>query len=63
MTPEEYYKKADKFFTVENIRGFLEFQRTHSIVYNDPISQEDRVLLESLNPSELPKDVDLGEVK
>lgn len=37
LTPEEYSKRTDEFYAAGDIDGLLEFQRTHSILYEDPI--------------------------
>lgn len=63
VTLKEYHKKADEFFAARDAEGFLEFQRTHSIIYNDPIPKEDKALLERLEVSELPEDTDLEEAQ
>ena len=56
LTPEEYYKKTDEFYVAGDINGFLEFQRTHSILYEDPIPSEHKEILKNLQVPDLPND-------
>ena len=63
ITPEEYHKKADDFFAAEDVGGFIEFQRTHSIIYNDPVPKEDKALLETMELPKLPENITLEEAK
>lgn len=56
LTPEEYYKKANEFYATGDINSFLEFQRTHSILYEDPIPLEHKEILKNLQVPDLPDD-------
>ena len=56
LTPKEYYKEVDEFYVTGDINGFLEFQRTHSILYEDPIPSEHKDILRDLQVPDLPDD-------
>ena len=60
LTPEEYYKKADEFYAAGDINGFLEFQRTHSILYVDLISERDKEFLKDIDIPKIPEDFNIG---
>lgn len=60
LTPEDYYKKADEFYAAGDINGFLEFQRTHSILYVDPISEQDKEFLKDIDIPKVPEDFNIG---
>lgn len=55
LTPEEYSKRTDEFYATGDIDGLLEFQRTHSILYEDPIPEQDKEILKSIEISDVPE--------
>lgn len=54
LTLEEYHRKIDEFYTVGDIAGFLKFQKTYSILYADPISEQSKDILKNMEVPELP---------
>ena len=59
LTPEEYHKRADEFYVAGNVDDFLGFQRTHSILYADPIPKQDKEILKNMDISEILDDIEL----
>lgn len=59
LTPEEYHRKADEFYAVGDVAGFLKFQKTHSILYADPISEQNKDILKNMEVPELPDGIRL----
>lgn len=59
LTPEEYSKRTDEFYATGDIDGLLEFQRTHSILYEDPIPEQDKEILKGIEIPDLPEDFDV----
>ena len=54
LTPEEYHKRTEEFY----VAGFLEFQKTHSVLYADPIPEQDKEILKDMEVPELPDDIE-----
>lgn len=60
LAPEEYSKRVNQFHAAGDINGFLEFQKTHNILYEDPISEQDKETLKNL---EVPEFLDEKEIE
>ena len=59
LTPEEYSKKVNEFYAARDINGFLEFQKTHNILYEDPIPEQDKKILKDIEITEIPDNIEL----
>ena len=59
LTPEEYSKRTDEFYAADDVDRLLEFQRTHTILYIDPIPEQDKEILKSIEISDLPENFDV----
>lgn len=59
LTPEEYSKRTDEFYTAGDIDRLLEFQRIHTILYIDPIPEQDKEILKDIEISNLPENFDV----
>ena len=60
LTPEDYYKKAHEFYVAGDAEGFIEFQRTHSILYVDLVPESDEEILKNIDIPRVPEDFDIG---
>lgn len=58
VTPEEYHKRIEEFYAAGDVAGFLEFQKTHSVLYADPIPEQDKEILKDMEVPELPDDIE-----
>ena len=58
LTPEEYSKKVNEFYVARDINGFLEFQKTHNILYEDPIPEQHKEILKDIEIAEMPDNID-----
>lgn len=59
LTLEEYSKRTDELYATGDIDGLLEFQRTHSILYEDPIPEQDKEILKGIEIPDLPENFDV----
>ena len=59
LTPEEYSKKVSEFCAAGDVSGFLEFQKTHNLLYEDPISEQDKEILKGIEITEIPDNIEL----
>lgn len=54
LTPEEYSIKAHEFYVAGDVEGFIEFQRTHSILYVNLVPESDEEILKNIDISDIP---------
>lgn len=59
LTPEEYSKRTDEFYAAGDVDRLLKFQRTHTILYIDPIPEQDKEILKGIEIPDLPEDFDV----
>lgn len=54
LTPDEYYKRESELFAQGDMEALTKFQRTHSILYADPMPLEDIEQLKEMHLPEVP---------
>jgi hypothetical protein len=59
LTPEEYSKRVNGFYVTGDVNGLLEFQKTHNILYEDPIPEQDKKILKDIEITEIPDNIEL----
>lgn len=59
LTPEEYSKKTDEFYAAGDVDKLLEFQRTHTILYIDPVPEQNKEILKGIEIPDLPENFDV----